>query len=172
MSIRLRHIIILLASIAAMPVASDLFAQAPARRSGTAAAAHTPEQQVLQADDERFNAMVKGDVATLDRLLAVELTYIHASARLEDKHAFLYALKSGNTKYLKIIPTERQVHVMGTVAVITGVAAVHVTDRGQDLDMTIRFTNVHVLREGRWQMVSWQATRLIPSDKVIPGGPA
>ena len=60
---------------------------------------------------------------------------------------------------------------MGNVAVVNGVAAVHVVDRGQDLDITIRYTNVHVLRDRRWQMVAWQATRLVPSDKVIPGGP-
>jgi ketosteroid isomerase-like protein len=134
--------------------------------------ARTPEQQVLQADTDRFTAMVQGDLARLDKLLAIELTYIHSSARLEDKHAFMYGIKSAGTKYLKIIPTERQVHVMGNVAVVTGVAALHVVDRGQDFDITIRYTNVHVLRDGRWQMVSWQATRLVPTDKVIPGGPA
>src|ERR1700737_5258253 len=113
----------------------------------------TPEQQVLQADMARFNAMTNGDLAALDRLLAIELTYIHSNARLEDRHAFLYGIRSGGTKYLKIIPTERQAHVMGNVAIVTGVAAVHAIDRGQDLDITIRYTNVHVLRDGRWQMM-------------------
>ena len=136
-----------------------------------AQSAKTPEQQVLQADLDRFTAMTKGDLAALEQLLAVELTYIHSNARIEDKHAFIYGIKSGGTKYLKVIPTERQAHVMGNVAVLNGVAAVRVIDRGQDLDITIRYTNVHILREGRWQMVAWQATRLVPSDKVIPGGP-
>src|SRR5256885_1735486 len=134
--------------------------------------AKVPEQQVLQADAERFDAMVKADIGALDRLLALELTYIHSNARIEDKHAFLYGIKSGGTKYLKIIPTERHVHVMGTVAVLTGVAAIHAIDRGEDLDITIRYTSVHLLRDGRWQTTSWQATRLVPNTKVIPGGPA
>jgi hypothetical protein len=136
-----------------------------------AQSAKTPEQQVLQADLDRFTAMTKGDLAALEQLLAVELTYIHSNARIEDKHAFIYGIKSGGTKYLKIIPTERQAHVMGNVAVLNGVAAVRVVDRGQDLDITIRYTNVHVLRDRRWQMVAWQATRMVPSDKVIAGGP-
>jgi hypothetical protein len=153
---------LVLGSIAALIPVSATFAQA----------ARTPEQLVLQADADRFTAMVKGDLAALDRLLAIELTYIHSNARLEDKHAFMYGIRSGGTKYLKIIPTERQAHVMGSVAVVTGVAATHVIDHGQDLDITVRYTNVQVLRDGRWQMVSWQATRLVPSDKVIPGGPA
>lgn len=131
----------------------------------------TPEQQVLQADLDRFTAMTTGDLAALEQLLAIELTYIHANARFEDKHAFMYGIKSGGTKYLNIIATERQAHVMGDVAVLNGVAAVHVVDRGQDLDITIRYTNVHVFRDRRWQMVAWQATRIVPSDKVIPGGP-
>ena len=137
----------------------------------SAQSTRTPEQQVLQADLDRFSAMTKGDLAALEQLLAIELTYIHPNARFEDKHAFMYGIKSGGTKYLKIIPTERQAHVMGNVAILNGVAAVHVVDRGQDLDMTIRYTNVHVLRNRRWQMVAWQATRMVPSDKVIPGGP-
>jgi Domain of unknown function (DUF4440) len=151
-----------LISIALLLCVSGAFAQV----------ARTPEQQVLQADTERFNAMVRADLAALDRLLALELTYIHASARLEDKHAFMYGIRSGSTKYLKIIPTERHAHVMGNVAIITGVAGVRVIDRGENLDVSIRYTNVHILRDGRWQMMSWQATRLVPSDKVIPGGPA
>jgi len=96
---------------------------------------------------------------------ALELTYIHSNARLEDKHAFLYGLKSGGTKYLRIIPTERQAHVMGNVAVFTGVAAVHAIDRGQDLDITIRYTNVHVLRDGRWQIVAGHSSRIPETPK-------
>jgi hypothetical protein len=64
------------------------------------------------------------------------------------------------------------VHVMGGVGVLTGVAAVHEIDRGEGLDLTVRYTAVHVLRDGRWQLTAWQATRLVPSNKVIPGGPA
>jgi len=158
--------LLLLMSMAVTFIASVLFAQS------AAVPAKTGEQQVLQADADRFDAMVKGNVGTLDRLLAIELTYIQSNARLEDKHSFLYGIRSGGTKYLKIIPTERQVHLMGNIALLTGVAAVHMIDRGEDLDVTVRYSGVHVLRDGRWQMMSWQATRLIPSDKVIPGGPA
>lgn len=160
---------VLLGSIVLLGVAAAASAQA--RRPRPAAAA-TPEQQVLKADDERFAAMLKGDVAALDRMLAVELTFIHASARIDDKHSLLYNIKSGDLKYLSIIPTERKVHVMGNVAIITGVTTVHVIDHALDVDASLRYTNVHILREGRWQMVAWQATRLVPSSTVIPGGPA
>jgi ketosteroid isomerase-like protein len=127
----------------------------------------TAEQQILKADSERFTAMVSGDMGTLDRLLAVELTYINNRARIEDKHAFLYGIESGKTKYTSIIPSERQVHVMGTVATVIGVAVM----RGEEepgVDMAIRYTSVHVLREGRWQMIAWQSTRIAPTETVNP----
>jgi hypothetical protein len=127
----------------------------------------TAEQQILKADTDRFTAMVSGDVAMLDRLLAVELSYIRTTGRIEDKHAVLYGIKSGKTKYTSIIPSERQVHVMGTVATVIGVAVM----RGEEepgVDIGIRYTSVHVLREGRWQMIAWQSTRIAPSETVNP----
>jgi hypothetical protein len=127
----------------------------------------TSEQQILKADADRFAAMVSGDVTTLDRLLAVELSYVTSTGRIEDKHAFLYGIKSGKTKYTSITPSERQVHVMGTVATIVGVAVM----RGEEepgVDIGIRYTSVHVLRDRRWQMIAWQSTRIAPNETVNP----
>jgi ketosteroid isomerase-like protein len=143
------------------------FAQ-PARRSAAReGGSSTAEQQILKADSDRFTAMVNGDVAQLDRLLAVELSYINNRARIEDKHAFLYGIKSRKTRYTSIIPSERQVHVMGTLATVIGVAVM----RGEEepgVDIGIRYTSVHVLRDGRWQMIVWQSTRIAPGETVNP----
>jgi ketosteroid isomerase-like protein len=141
---------------------------ASAAALSSAQSSPTVEQQILKADRDRFAAMVNGDVATLDRLLAIELSYIHTSARIEDKHAYLYGIKSGKTKYWSIIPTERQVHVMGTVATVVGVAVVRGEDNDPGIDVGIRYTAVYVLRDGRWQMVAWQSTRIVPNDTVNP----
>jgi hypothetical protein len=139
---------------------------------GLSAQVGTDEKEVLQADRARFEAMVKADTGALEKLLAPEVTIIHSNARIDDKQAFIYEIKSGGTAYQKIIPTERKAHVLGMVAIVTGVAALRGMERGQNLDITVRYTGVHAKRDGRWQLVAWQATRLIPSDKVIPGGPA
>jgi hypothetical protein len=127
----------------------------------------TAEQQLLRADTERFKAMVDGDVATLERLLAVELTYIGTTGRIEDKHAVVYGIKSGKAKYSSIIPSERQVHVMGTVANVIGVVVIR-GDEADGSDIGVRYTSVHVLRDGRWQMVAWQSTRIAPNETVNP----
>jgi ketosteroid isomerase-like protein len=154
------------------PLSQRLVAATLAFLAGTAAlsfgqSSPTAEQQILRADTDRFKAMVNGDVPTLERLLAVELSYVRTTGRLEDKHAVLYGIRSGKTKYSSIIPSERQVHVMGTVATVIGVAVIR-GEEAQGSDMGIRYTSVHVLRDGRWQLIAWESTRIAPNETVNP----
>jgi hypothetical protein len=158
----------LVAALTAMSIAAVALSFA----QGISPSDKNDEKDVLQADMARFDAMVRADVTALDKLLAAEAMLIQSNARIDDKEAFIYEIKSGSTKYLKIIPTERKVRLTGTVAIVYGVAAMRAVERKENLDITVRYIGVHVKRDGRWQLVSWQATRLIPSDKVIPGLPA
>jgi len=50
--------------------------------------------------------------------------------------------------------------VFGDVAVVTGGAGMHVVNQGVPADIKIRYTDVHVKRNGAWEMVAWEATRL------------
>jgi ketosteroid isomerase-like protein len=69
-------------------------------------------------------------------------------------------MRSGTVKYESIEPRDVQVRVYGNTAVITGAGRFRVTARGEKLDNQLRYTNVWVLRDGRWQMVSWQSTKI------------
>jgi len=52
------------------------------------------------------------------------------------------------------------VRVYAATAVVTGQAAVEIKVNGQAKNLQIRFIDVYVKREGHWQMVAWQSTRL------------
>ena len=122
------------------------------------------EQQVLQAEKDRFAAMIKGDRPALEKLLADDLTYTHSSALFETKEQFIKSVTSGNIDYVSIVPNEPdwKVRVNGNTAVVNGVAAVNVIDNGKDRKIRIRFTTVHANRSGAWQLLAWQAT-VIPN---------
>jgi ketosteroid isomerase-like protein len=115
---------------------------------------------VQRLDADRFAAMVKGDVAALDGLLADDLVYTHASGKVDSKASFLDDIKAGLLRYKVIRPEEPNLRVYGDTAVATGLAAVEVNNHGQELNMKLRYTDVWVNRGGKWQMVAWQATRL------------
>jgi Domain of unknown function (DUF4440) len=119
------------------------------------------EQQVLQAEKDRFAAMVKVDEAVLNKVLADDLTYTHTTALFQTKAEFIGDLKAGAIKYVSVTPSESdwKVRVLGNVAVVNGIAAVHVVDHGKDVSFKIRYTSVHASRSGQWQMIAWEATR-------------
>jgi uncharacterized protein DUF4440 len=119
------------------------------------------EQQVLQAEKDRFAAMVKVDEVALNKLLSDDLTYVHTSALLQTKKEFIDSLKSGAIKYISVTPTEAdwKVRIIGSIAIVNGAGAVHVVDHGNDLNFRLRYTTVHTNRSGNWQLLSWEATR-------------
>ena len=118
------------------------------------------EQQVLQAEKDRFAAMVKGDRATLEKLLADDLTYTHSTALLETKEQFIKSVTSGNIDYVSIVPSasDSNVRVNGNTAILTGIAAVNVIDTGKDRKIRIRYTTVYTNRGGAWLLQAWQST--------------
>ena len=60
----------------------------------------------------------------------------------------------------EIEPNDMAIRVFGDVAVVTGGAGMHVVNQGVPADIKIRYTDVHVRRNGAWEMVAWEATRL------------
>lgn len=119
------------------------------------------QQQVLQAEKDRFAAMIKGDRAGLERVLADDLTYTHTNTLFETKAEFIKSVTSGAIDYVSIVPSESdwKVRLFGNIAIVNGVAAVNVVDKGNDLKFRIRYTTVHRNEGGRWLLASWQATR-------------
>lgn len=118
------------------------------------------EKEVAQLEDQRIDATIRGDVTALERLFADDLTYIHSSGRPDTKASFIDDVRSGRLRYLGITVEERSVRVGADAAIVTGISAMHVAARGQEMRFRIRFTLVWMRRPAGWQFVAWQSTRL------------
>jgi ketosteroid isomerase-like protein len=124
-------------------------------------AAGPDEAAVLAAQKERMQAMVRGDVDALGRLLPDDLTYTHASGVADTKASLLSSIKSGKLKYKSIDPGQPRVRMYGNTAVLTGTATVQVeSTMAGPAPFQILFTDVYVKKgDGAWQAVAWQSTR-------------
>ena len=118
------------------------------------------EQEVIQVENRRFQAMVDADTDALESILADELTYTHTSAVLDTKESFIRRLASGTLNYESVAPSNMQVRSYGDTAVVTGNAEVQVSNSSNRTSFSLRFTDVLVQRDGRWQVVAWQSTRV------------
>src|SRR5580658_5751090 len=79
-----------------------------------------PGKQVLETEHARTTA--------LERIMADDVTYIHASGKVDTKKSYLDAIRSGQLHYISWRPRSLHVRVLGNCAVIDGEYAVRVTD--------------------------------------------
>lgn len=129
-------------------------------QNATFAAGNSAEKEIRQTEMRRFEMMVHKDIKGLREVLADDLTYTHSNGLLDGKEQFLAALEAGKTLYQSIQSEEIKVRLLGEMAVLNGVAAVKVFTNGQTNEFRIRYTDIYAKRDGRWQLIAWQSTRL------------
>lgn len=117
-------------------------------------------QMVIDLDKKRMDAMGHKDIAALNALLSDDLIYCHSSARLDTKQSLIGAMESGATVYNAVEPSDVKAQDLGNAVVLTGIARIRVTSGGKPNAFGVRFTDVYANKGGKWQMVTWQSTRL------------
>jgi ketosteroid isomerase-like protein len=115
---------------------------------------------VAEVHQTRFRLMVQNDLDALAPLLAEDLVYIHTTGEMESKQQLLDRLRGGALRYRSIEPSETVVRTGCDSATVTGRAKMGVTIGGADRDFEIRYTAVYRSTGGRWQLISWQSTRI------------
>ena len=117
-------------------------------------------QMIIDLDKKRMTAMAQKDIATLNELIADDLVYTHSSARLDTKQSLIGAMESGSTVYTSVVPSDVKAQDLGDTVVLTGSCRISVNAGGRPNSFGVRFTDVYANNGGRWQMVTWQSTRL------------
>ena len=117
-------------------------------------------QMIIDLDRKRMQAMASKDVATLKALLADDLVYAHSTARLDTKQSLIDNMVEGRTVYNSVEPSDVKAQDLGDAVVLTGIAQIKVVSNGAPNAFGVRFTDVYARRNGAWQMVTWQSTKL------------
>ncbi len=123
-------------------------------------ASNPVEQAVLKLEQQWEDALVKSDVATLEKLYDDSLVYTHSNGSVDNKSAYLGNIKSGVTKYQSMKRDDIKVSVYGNAAMVTCHWEVHVLARGNQIDTIARYIHVYVRQKDSWKMVAHQSTRI------------
>jgi hypothetical protein len=115
---------------------------------------------LLKASQEYDKAQITNDGAILARVLSDALILISGSGQTESKKEFIGDSTAPGFKLEPYTIAEPVRKVMGNVAILGGVVALKGTDGGKAFSQRIRFSDVWEKREGRWQVVYIQVTRL------------
>ena len=127
--------------------------------TGTAFAQSKDETAVAAAVETLRKAMVDGDRASLEKIAAPELTYGHSSGKLEDKAAFVEAIASGASDFVKIELTEQTIKVVGDVAIVRHKLAADTNDGGKPGNVKLAILTVWKKQGKAWKLLARQAVK-------------
>ena len=121
------------------------------------------EQEIAELNREWADAIVKGDMARLDRLFADDMTVVSGNGTIRDKAAEMDDLKpTADIKTYFFNTEDVKIRVYGDSAVLTGHAKWRINLKGRDIDNERRYTSVFVKKDGRWQIVAQHLSRIAP----------
>ena len=119
------------------------------------------EQAVLKLEQQWEDALLKSDVAALERIYDDSLIYTHSSGAVDNKSVYVGNIKSGATKYESMKRDDIKVSVYDDTALVTCHWEVHVLNKGNKIDTNARYIHVYVKQKDGWKMVAHQSTRII-----------
>src|SRR5260370_38171531 len=97
-----------------------------------AAWAASAEEELKKLETNRAAAVVKGDVATLEKQTSDDYTLINMNGQMSDKSQMVNAFKTGQSKLTSDELSDMKERVYGTTAVIPVRAHVNGTLAGHD----------------------------------------
>jgi ketosteroid isomerase-like protein len=119
----------------------------------------TAIDDVLELDRQRIRAMLNKDIGALNTILADDLVYTDANAKKDNKDSLINAMLSGAIGYRQIDVRMTDARDFGDSIVLIGEADMTVSVFGQRAAFEVRFTNIYIRREDRWQMAVSQSTK-------------
>ena len=107
-------------------------------------------EAALRAERETMEAIGRKDVAALRRLLDTRFVLRTPGGGEQSREEFLKSVAGIPAEILSVRGEGVRADVFGETAVVTGVQRARVRVEGRELDSVGAFTDVFVLRRGRW----------------------
>jgi hypothetical protein len=127
----------------------------------------TTEDDRKQLEDiqhQLVNAWITHERSILERLLAPEWRVTRADGRISTRDEVLREFDTGANRLQGGKIDDILVRAFGDFAIVTGRTQARGEYAGQAYDVTLRFTDVFVRRNGQWRAVASHATRIASSD--------
>jgi ketosteroid isomerase-like protein len=129
------------------------------------------EKEIRALDLAHANAIFQGDAKALDNLMEDDVTVNHPTNRIvNEKRELLDLIKQGVIRYTsferrpeKFLFFKDMVVVMGGEVVVPAPGA---PNAGKRLDR--RYTNIWMLRDGKWRLAVRHANNVCPSANSNP----
>jgi ketosteroid isomerase-like protein len=118
------------------------------------------EASLLDTAERLARAEAKGDVPALELLLAPDYQGYDPFGRPQDRAGVLRGYAPGGVRVTTLSQSDLRVRVLGDAGLVAGVNFMRGQQGHEHFDLRLRFLDVYAWRDGRWQLVASQHTRL------------
>jgi len=117
--------------------------------------------EIAKLEAARYRAMLDGDAARLEPLLAHDLLYTHSNAQSDSKAQYLEKLRSGFVRYKSIAAHDEAIRLLGdTAALVTGRMTAEIEMAGTSRSLNNLYAVLWQKRGDGWQLILYQPTPL------------
>jgi uncharacterized protein DUF4440 len=118
------------------------------------------EASLLDAARRLVEAERQGDTGTLEELVAADYAGYDPAGRPQDRAGITRGYTEGTVRIAALAQRDLRARVIGEVGLVSGVSSYRGQQGEEAFDFTLRFLDVYAWRDGRWQLVASQDTRL------------
>ncbi len=140
----IRRLLLFALSVAAVPGLAKYAARSVAAEGDL-------KDEILKVDEERNQALQKGDVAFLSSLYSDDLVFTNARGEVLTKAQHLAELKARKLAFQSFKHSDVQVRIHGNTGILTGLRTSAVVNNGTVSSSPRRFLNLYVKEDGRWR---------------------
>jgi ketosteroid isomerase-like protein len=101
-----------------------------------------------------------GDSSALEIILGADYHGYDPSGRMQDRDTVLGSYRRGHVRFDVLAVSDLTFRILGDVGLVAGVSRLQGHSEGERFDMRLRFLDVYAWRDGRWELVASQDTRL------------
>jgi ketosteroid isomerase-like protein len=117
----------------------------------SAAAEGDLKDEILKVDEERNQALQKGDVVFLSSLYSDDLVFTNARGEVLTKAQHLAELKARKLSFQSFEHSDVEVRIHGNTGILTGISTSAVVNNGTVSSSPRRFLNLYVKEGRRWR---------------------
>lgn len=122
--------------------------------------AQSNEKTVLDLSKKKFGWMIRMQYDSLQSALDDRLMFVHSNGWVENKQEFIQDMKSGKLRYTNIQVLEATARLYPSTAIVTGKGKFQVILDGNNLELTLSYTEVYIQKDGKWLLASRHANRM------------
>lgn len=122
---------------------------------------HSEAEKFMALEHAWGEALIKADIAALDRILADEYMLTGPTGAVTTKGPYLQDVETGTFKVIATGISDVSVRIYDTTAIVTGLNRITANNLGREINGNFRFSDTFVNRDGRWQVVNAHSSEMI-----------